>query len=197
MTVVFTKAPFEDNYDLELWPTWHARYLSVYTAIKMGNPIINEIIKHAPYVGGRTDVLIDVRMQHLMPGYVPTSTEWHIDTPNDPESIHHIYVLGMCRTQFEVDEQVKTLPHGYYATYSSNDWHRAHEVEEEEYRLFVRIQESNLPGLENKLGLFTYYPNVCYVDGTVIYEDEDVFYNKLKEKLPILNRGRGWKPNVG
>lgn len=198
MTVVFTKAPFEDNYDLTQWPIWHARYLNIYKAIKMGNPVVNQIIKHAPYVGGRKSVLIDVRMQYLEPtGYFTTKHLWHVDTPRDPDSMHHIYMLGTSRTEFEMETgDIKTLPHGYYATYSSSDWHRGGNIIEEEYRLFIRIQESNQDGLENLRGLHTYYPARHLADGTIEYEDEDVVYNRLQEKLPTLNRGKDWKPTT-
>lgn len=191
MAVKFTKAPFTDNYDLNHWPVWHARYSIIDNAIKMGNPVLNQIIKHAPYVGGRKKVLIDVRFQYMEPGHQSSFVGWHVDTPNDPDAIHHIYVLGETRTQFEgPDGHIKTLPQNCYATYSSSDWHRGRVIEVEEFRLFVRIQETNQVSLELPRSIHTYYPTRYLPDGSVEFEDEDVFFQRLAEKADLLNRGK-------
>lgn len=189
MSVVFTKAPFEDDWNVDHWPRWMSRYFDIYQAIKMGNPVVNTIFKHAPWIDGPSTVLVDVRLQYLEPGYYSSRPAWHVDLPDDPGAAIHIYTIGEARTEFRMDDDTTVFhPPGHYATYTPTDWHRAVEAPVEEFRLFVRMIQTNRVEKKNRKGLFTYYPYRYPVGGKEFAEDEDVVYNRYDEKKH-LNRG--------
>ncbi len=178
--VTFTPAPFEDNMNVDLWPRWHAKYCDIFKVIKMDNPVVNQIIKHAPYASNRRKILIDVRTQYLNTGFYTTGPGWHVDSPDDPDALHHVYILGENRTEFKLDDiTVKTIPKGHYATYGPTDKHRGIPVHTEEFRLFIRIQEVNNETLERPTGLKSYYPALYPIDKDVMYMEEAEYYHRF------------------
>ncbi len=173
--VTFTKAEFDDELNVGLWPRWCAKYCDVTKVIKLGNPIVNQIIKHAPYAGGRKRVLVDVRTQHLELDHYSTSPGWHCDTPDDPKSLHHLYIIGENRTEFKDGGYI---PKGHYATYDGKDKHQGVEVTVQEFRLFVRIVELDTYASEGKVkDLKTFYPNKFPIDQPHYTITEEEYYD--------------------
>lgn len=182
MEIKFTKAPFEDETNVNRWPTWTAKYCDIFKVIDLKNQFVNQIIRHAPIVGDRKQVLIDVRTQFLEPGFYTTTPGWHLDTPNDPRSLHHLYIVGQHRTEFMSSGEIKTIPVGHYCTYDGNALHRGVEVEVAEFRLFVRIQEVDEFESEGKFKTLShFYPTKFPVDEPVYFIDEKEYYQSFAD----------------
>ncbi len=175
----FTKASFADPL-FDSWPIWTCAYHDFREVIAKQNSAVNTIIGGAPIVGGRKFLAIDVRNQYLQPtdwtsGHDISDEEgWHKDTERDPDAIHHIYVIGDNRTIFKVDDQEIRLPIGHYATYDSQALHKGVQSSIEEYRLFVRVCETNDPTVM-RTSLRDAYPE-RYLDGIgrVYLTDEEI-----------------------
>lgn len=187
--IKFTKAPFEDEMNVNLWPRWHAKYCDIFKIIPLKNPVINQIIKHAPIVGDRKKVLIDVRTQFLEVGFHSTTPGWHRDTIEDPRALHHLYVLGEHRTEFEIDGVIKPIPKGYYATYDRHAYHRGLVVRKPEFRLFVRIEELDFFLSEGKYTpLQNYYAAKYPIGENTQFIHDDEYYQTFIDQYE-LNTG--------
>ncbi len=160
---IFTLAPFSDEMNTDLWPKWSADHADVDTVTAQGNAIVNDIIANAPLVGGKANTLIDVRTQYLTVGAYTIGRGWHIENPGsddvDQTAIHHIYVIGVNRTEFLFDdESIVAIPTNNYATYDADNVHRGIQVHTEEFRLFVRIQEVNAWPPRRAVPIMAYEP---------------------------------------
>ena len=148
----FTQAPFSDVVDVNAWPKWSADHCDPSKVISKGNQFVNTIIENAPLQTNQP-VWVDVRTQLLMEGCYTLGLGWHTD--GEPGSLHHLYIVGSNRTKFQDAE----FPVNHYATYDYTVSHTAIEVEQEEFRLFVRIQEAtNI--VRQAPELLPYYPRV-------------------------------------
>lgn len=151
MQTVFSRAPFQDPPFVDTYPIWTCAYHDFREVVAKNNSVVNLILRHMPFVGGRQFIGIDVRLQYLRPTDWTSAFDisdgdgWHKDTERDPDAIHHIYVIGKNRTEFLIQDQVVELPLGCYATYDSQALHRGVQAKEEEYRLFIRGCETNDP----------------------------------------------------
>ncbi len=198
--VYFTPAPFKEELNFDHWPRFYARWCNAFTVAKMGNSVYNTILEHAPFVGDRKKILVDVRNQYLQPGYRTAGYEigeiegWHVDLSHDPDALFHVYQIGVNRTEFRTNDiAVTELPHNAYGTYSSRHYHRGRVVEVEEFRLLVRFVETNDEEIENEVipsGIQSYFP-ATYPPGseepTMITEQE--YYQRFVD-FAHLNLGK-------
>lgn len=193
--VTFTPAPwFPNENNVDLWPKWTTKYYNINKVFEMENELVNAIIQSAPLSRTRKLILVDIRNQYLKVGF-NTSGEtspgrWHVDTPSDPDALHHVYVIGENRTEFKIGSTVKTLPKNYYASYGFDAIHRGVEVHTEEFRLFVRIEEVNNANLERdrSTGFKDYFPVAYPVGNYPVDVCKEEYYNRFLEKS-YLNPG--------
>ena len=93
---------------------------------------------------------VDIKVQDLVPDEYTCIPGWHIDTINDSEAVHHIWVSGLNRTEFLRDEGVWVVPNETWHTYR-RDLHRGPRVKLAEKRILIRVTESHKVRANNRL----------------------------------------------
>lgn len=139
---------------------------------------IRSILDGVKLVGNRKNVLVDIKVHELTAGKFPAIPFWHIDSvnnplhPSEPET-HHIFVSGEgCLTQFlgapltlpiqadsrlnfdllvPADHPTYTVPSCTICTYGRYDLHRCVRATVNEYRLLLRVTETDVISPINKI----------------------------------------------
>ena len=137
--VVFTPMPAYDQIKHWEHPSFHARYARQEVVMDVGNPLVNHVLANFP-TGPR--VLVDVKVQELGMNHTTCQPGWHVDSEQDPEAVHHLFVLGENRTEFLINGEVVRLPEGHFASYGYDAQHRGPEVIIPETRVLIRSTES-------------------------------------------------------
>lgn len=154
--------PYEPN----TFPDFFAKYASVRVCKERGCAIVNDLIDRAPVTGTRRHTLVDVKTQVLHRGEVTCMPGFHKDLPQDPDSLHHLFIIGYQRTEFLAESgEVVELPHGCWGSYGPETPHRGPLVHMSMPRLLVRVSESNIvPPSTNLRACYSnrYHPDASY-----------------------------------
>ena len=137
--VVFTPIPqFDIIKEWEL-PSFSTKLAREHAVRAQGNELVNYILDCFPSGERR---VVDVKVQHLELHHTTCQAGWHKDVEFDSEAEHHLFVLGINRTEFLIDDEVVRMPEGHFASYGSSAKHRGPEVIESETRLLIRATKS-------------------------------------------------------
>lgn len=137
--VTFTPIPDYEFFKEWEFPDFHIKYGKMSIVKERGNDLVNHVLSCFPF-GKRQ--LVDIKVQDLKLNHTTCQEGWHLDTKIDPDAIHHLFVLGINRTEFLIDGEVVQLPEGHFATYGNTAQHRGPVVQIPEKRLLIRTTES-------------------------------------------------------
>jgi hypothetical protein len=99
---------------------------------------------NTPLQSGRRFISVDVKVQHLELNETTCISGWHCDTIADPDAMHHLFIIGDNRTEFNIDGKVVPIPHDHFVSFGSDVEHRGPETTITETRLLFRVTESNI-----------------------------------------------------
>lgn len=142
------------------------------------NDTLRDIIFQCPIVGNHKRILLDVKVQDLVPSKTSCIAGWHLDGPENPlhdskPEIHHLYIHEEGgETEFISDELdlevndsmlqkdiVSMIPDdvnitksvaGCFTTFTRFDFHRGINVKKPMRRLLVRLTETDVILPRNK-----------------------------------------------
>jgi len=142
------------------------------------NNTLRDIILQCPIVGNHKRILLDVKVQDLVPSKTSCIAGWHLDGPESPlhdsnPEIHHLYIHEEGgETEFISDELdlevndsmsqkdiVNMIPDGVnitksmagcFTTFTRFDFHRGINVKKPMRRLLVRLTETDVILPRNK-----------------------------------------------
>jgi hypothetical protein len=163
------------------YPTVNWKYASakwILSHAESTNNTLKDIILQCPIVGNHKRILIDVKVQDLVPEKTSCIPGWHLDGPENPlhdskPEIHHLYIHEEGgETEFISDEIelkidngmsqkeiVDMIPKnasitksvaGCFTTFTRFDFHRGINVEKPMRRLLVRLTETDVIIPRNK-----------------------------------------------
>ena len=119
------------------------KYVCYHDFLRQCDAGTKAIIETAPIQGDRKYISVDYKVQKLRTGTYTCIPGWHSDTRNDPDALHHLYVIGHNRTEFLVDGEPQMINEAAWHTYG-HDLHRGPRVRVDEVRTLIRITESNI-----------------------------------------------------
>jgi hypothetical protein len=187
MTAVIDKVKFNRGFvhsPVELstfeYPTVNWKYASLEYVLEhpSTNQTLRDIISQCPLMNQHKRVLIDVKVQNLIPSKTSCIPGWHLDGPENPlhpsrPELHHLYIheqggetefiADSFKLDIDVDmkqrEIVKLIPDnvsvtktvaGHFTTFTRFDFHRGINVKKPMKRLLVRLTETDLILPSNK-----------------------------------------------
>jgi hypothetical protein len=133
---------------------------------------LRSIISQCPLQRKHKRILIDVKVQNLVPEKTSCIPGWHLDGPENPlhnskPEIHHLYIretggetefinqklsFEHVHSETKQSELVKQIPHnvsitkaraGYFTTFSRFNFHRGIHVKNPMKRILVRLTETD------------------------------------------------------
>jgi hypothetical protein len=162
------------------YPTVNWKYASLEYVLKhrSTNETLRYIISQCPIRKQHKRVLIDVKVQNLVPSKTSCIPGWHLDGPENPlhpsrPEVHHLYIHEKGgETEFIADsfelgidggmkqhEIVKMIPEnvsvtksvaGCFTSFTRFDFHRGINVKKPMKRLLIRLTETDLILPRNK-----------------------------------------------
>jgi hypothetical protein len=163
------------------YPTVNWKYASaewVLSQSESTNNTLRDIIQQCPIVGNHKRILLDVKVQHLVPSKTSCIPGWHLDGPGNPlhpslPEVHHLYIHEEGGETEFIDEQfdleiddtmqqrdiVRLIPDdlkvtkaraGFFTTFTRYDFHRGINVVKPMKRLLVRLTETDVILPNNK-----------------------------------------------
>lgn len=163
------------------YPTVNWKYASakwVLSHAESTNDTLRNIIMQCPIIGNHKRILIDVKVQDLVPSKTSCIPGWHLDGPENPlhdskPEIHHLYIheeggeTEFIRDEFKLEvngvmsqrDIVKMIPDdvrttkataGHFTTFTRFDFHRGINVKKPMRRLLVRLTETDVILPRNK-----------------------------------------------
>ena len=156
------------SYELQ-FPQHNYKYADVEWVYARSNNLVRQIIDAAPISKRYKRVLVDVKVQQLVPDRCSCIPGWHLDGSQRELELFHICVLNGPRTQFiahpillssdyetalsQIPSTVKVTEAGESAitSYTSNHFHRGVYTEQPTVRLLVRLCETNTILPRNKI----------------------------------------------
>jgi len=142
------------------------------------NDTLRDIILQCPIEGNHKRILLDVKVQDLVPSKTSCIPGWHLDGPENPlhdskPEIHHLYIheeggeTEFIKDEFDLkvndkmtqkqivgmipdDVNVTKCSAGYFTTFTRFDFHRGINVKKPMRRLLVRLTETDVILPRNK-----------------------------------------------
>lgn len=162
------------------YPKVNWKYASLQHVLKQEstNDTIKQIVEQCPLYNQHKRILIDIKVQHLVPELTSCIPGWHLDGPGNPlhpskPELHHLYIHEEGgETEFigepfdlEISNEmshsdiVKLIPEGLkvikvkagsFTTFTRFDFHRGINVKKPLKRLLVRLTETDTIQPNNK-----------------------------------------------
>ena len=163
------------------YPTVNWKYASaqwVLAHAESTNDTLRNIIMQCPIVGEHKRILLDVKVQDLVPSKTSCIAGWHLDGPENPlhnskPEIHHLYIheeggeTEFIADEFELeinskmcqgdivkmiseDVKITKTVAGSFTTFTRFDFHRGINVKKPMRRLLVRLTETDVILPRNK-----------------------------------------------
>jgi hypothetical protein len=154
-------------------PTLNYKYASLkhVLGLESTNGTVRQIVEQCPLQLKHKRVLIDVKVQHLVPSKTSCIPGWHLDGPGNPlhpskPELHHLYIhqeggeTEFIDGEFELDiddtmthhDIVQLVPNNvavtktkpkHFATFTRFDFHRGINVSKPMTRLLIRLTETD------------------------------------------------------
>lgn len=161
------------NLDHFEYPTVNWKYADIEFVLEQTstNETLRSIISQCPLVGKYKRILIDVKVQNLVPDRTSCIPGWHLDGPGNPlhpsnPELHHLYIHETGgETEFIAEEfslaitpdmspqeissmipsglRITKAKSGHFTTFTRFDFHRGINVSKSMKRLLVRLTESD------------------------------------------------------
>lgn len=154
-------------------PSWpmpekNYKYASLALLLRENNPFVLTVVENAPITFKYKRILVDVKVQDLVPNRCSCMPGWHLDGSMKEDEAHHLFIYNGPGTEFIakpfelpgvypenvqlIPKNIETfsVPSGVIASYTSLEFHRGVYTDAPVRRLLIRLTETNVIAPNNR-----------------------------------------------